>query len=261
MPKHSGTELPFPSPDTVLETLEITRHIIIRRGTEAVGQPKQPTTFRILRTNQRDEYETKPMTDAAVRAAPLVLAAKGDEFQGSDRKKAKLSVVSGATQSFDDITKLIKGLAAEKAMVTHKPPLTRDPDCDRVHEEKRNVRVRAWVYAASRENDNDFHLIVGRAPAQTERVFMTMEVSGLPPKSASSFAAIKKARDAFAAAVQLLPGPGYDFYPDPIPVEIGGSLFFDFTHVTGGRPGPKDLRPDMPVIWEVHPVTHFVVGP
>ena len=35
-----------------------------------------------------------------------------------------------------------------------------------------------------------------------------------------------------------LPGLTYDFYDPPIPLEIDGSLFFDLSHVTGGRPGP-----------------------
>jgi hypothetical protein len=43
--------------------------------------------------------------------------------------------------------------------------------------------------------------------------------------------------------------------------EIEGSLFFDITHATGGHPGPQDLRPHIPTIWEVHPVTNIVFEP
>jgi hypothetical protein len=215
--------------------------------------------FQILRTNQVDEYES-PKTDAAIRAAPALMAAKGDSFAGTARKAAKLSTAKAKLESFDDLKDLVESLVDEDAMTNHDPEITDDAKSNRVTEEKRNVRVKAWIYAASRENDNDFHLIVGRDPT-VERMFMTMEVSGLPPKSAASFASIRKARDTFASAVTALPGSGYDFYKPPIPVEIGGSLFFDITHATGGRPGPKDLRDDMPVIWEVHPVTHLAIEP
>jgi hypothetical protein len=174
---------------------------------------------------------------------------------------AKLSIAAARPETFADVKALVQSLPSDTTMNNRKPPLTTDQHFDRVTEEKRNVKLKAWVYAASRETDNDFHLIVGRDPTEATAVYMTMEISGLPPKSAASFAAIKQARDAFTAAVVTTPGAGYDFYKPPIAVEIGGSLFFDITHATGGRPGPKDVRGDMPVLWEVHPVTHFVVQP
>ena len=58
------------------------------------------------------------------------------------------------------------------------PDVSDGPDSDRTPEEERNVRVRAFLYAASRESDNDFHLIVGDEGDQAK--MMTMEVSGLP---------------------------------------------------------------------------------
>ena len=88
-----------------------------------------------------------------------------------------------------------------------------------------------------------------------------MEISGLPPASAASRARLEKVRDTYMNFFTDLPGTGYDFYKPPIPVEIGGSLFFDMSHATGGRPGPQDLRPHMPVVWEVHPVTQLVFEP
>ena len=77
-------------------------------------------------------------------------------------------------------------------------------------------------------------------------------------------ATLQQARDDYKAFFQDhplgLPG-AYDFYDPPIPVEIEGSLFFDMSHVTGGRPGPRDLRDDIPTIWEVHPITRIVFEP
>jgi hypothetical protein len=89
-----------------------------------------------------------------------------------------------------------------------------------------------------------------------------MEISGLPPKKAASFDRLKKTRDDFKNLLNnKLPGSGYHFYRPPIPITIGGSLFFDITHTKGGHPGPQDLRPNIPTIFEVHPVTEIAFAP
>ena len=143
-------------------------------------------------------------------------------------------------------------------MVNHHPSITTSANSNRVNEEKRNVKVSAFLYAASRENDNDFHLIVGRDPNETAKMFMTMEISGLPPAGSQFFAQLKSARDAYKNFFgNNLPGLGYDFYNPPISITIEGSLFFDMSHATGSRPGPSALKPFMPVVWEVHPVTRI----
>lgn len=120
------------------------------------------------------------------------------------------------------------------------------------------------MYAASREADNDFHLIIGRDPKATPEMYMTMEISGLPPSGSPSLSQLKAARDAFKAFFKAkargeLPGLTYDFYHPPVPVEIDGSLFFDMSHAKGPHPEPPSLKSRMPVIWEVHPITKIVL--
>ena len=110
---------------------------------------------------------------------------------------------------------------------------------DRVDEEKRNVRVKAFLYAASREDDNDYHLIIGRAPNKPAK-YMTAEISGLPPGGSASFGKLDAARSAyFEYFGDGLPGTSYDFYDPPREIEIEGSLFWDASHASGGRPGPQ----------------------
>jgi hypothetical protein len=92
---------------------------------------------------------------------------------------------------------------------------------------------------------------------------MTMELSGLPPSTTPSFQKLDTARTAFKDFFNRnlsgkVPGLQYDYYDPPISVTIEGSLFFDMTHATGTRPGPKSLKSRMPVIWEVHPITTMV---
>jgi len=233
------------------------------------------STYRILRTTETDTYEKtdaalgfakalhgkKIPATAAIKAAARKPPSTGDQFGGTDRKAAKLSVGSGKMEVFSDISKLIPTLPLHDAMAKLKIPL--GPASGRVSQEQRNIRLTGFLYAASREGDNDFHLIVGRAPtASGPTMFMTMEISGLPPGNNPAFAAINGARTSykrfFGAKVPLA---GYDYYSaNPIPVVIEGSLFWDATHSTGQAPGPPSLKPNMPTIWEVHPITSIKLG-
>jgi hypothetical protein len=244
-----------PRSDTVAERLILPAPAGAQPRALRGGRAAAPT-YEVIRTTQVDEYD-KPLTKTAARAAPAAMRARGDSFKGSARKAAKITISGASTETFDDLKTLIDSLVSESAMKSHRPKITTGPKSGRVSEEERNVRVKAWLYAASRENDNDFHLILGRDPSK-KKVFMTMEVSGLPPSSSKHRAKIEKARKVYMKRfAAVLPGSGYDFYKPPIPVEIGGSLFFDIGHVSGGRPGPDDLRDDIPTVWEVHPVTHL----
>jgi hypothetical protein len=186
---------------------------------------------------------------------------KGDNFTGKDRKAAKLSKAQVKSEKFRDLKDLIGSLAPESKMIKHKPAITTAPTSDRVKEEQRNVSVAGFLYAAKSESDFDFHLIIGRDPKLAPEMYMTMEVSGLPPKNAPAFADLNGARSAFKKFFGAkLPGMTYDYYHPVIPIKIEGSLFFDITHATGGRPGPQSLKSRMPVIWEVHPLTSIKLG-
>ena len=230
--------------------------------------------FRILRTVEVDEYEKsavavslrraisgkkKPML-AAVTAA-LKKKPTGDKFAGTARKKAKISISGGPLKTYKDLKNLMAALTSDDAMANRTPKIKTTATSGRVTEEEKNVKVKAFLYAASREDDNDFHLIIGRAPSKTPEMYMTMELSGLPPDNSPALATLTAARDAYKAFFKNnLPGFTYDFYDPPIPVRIAGSLFFDASHATGTRPGPQSLKSRMPTVWEVHPVTSIELG-
>jgi len=233
-----------------------------RRNGEAPAAPASRTReYRILRTSQTDPYDT-PLQPAEVATLGLErFAGFGDTYRGKARKIAKLSVADAEVEAFEDIKDLIETLPAEETMTSHRPPITADATSARVDEENRNVRVRAFLYAASREDDNDFHLIVGRDP-DLKPMYMTMEISGLPPEDSEHFSKLEAARGAYKEFFgDDLPGASYDFYDPPIPVEVEGSLFFDMSHSSGSRPGPASLRPDIPTIWEIHPITDILFEP
>ncbi len=253
----------IPTKSTVVEEFSLTSVPKTARASRASlrGRPAPSVTYRVIRTTQADPYDRK-LTPVSARATALLMAAKGDSFQGTKRKATKISIAKGAVEVFKDVKALIKTLATETSMKNHAPPVTQGAASQRVAEEMRNVRLKAWIFAASRESDNDFHLIVGNNPKTKKGApYITMEVSGLPPASSKARKKLEKVRNAYKAFFDELPGSGYDFYDPPVPVEIGGSLCFDISHVSGGRPGPKDLRPKIPTVWEIHPVTSIKFEP
>ena len=214
--------------------------------------------YRILRTNEFDAKDkATPVPLFGARFAPF-----GDDFAGEARKAAKLAIADVQVEDLPNVGALVDTLPSKTAMVRHRPRITTDPESGRVAEENRNVRLRAFLYAASREADNDFHLIIGDTPSAEPHVYMTSEISGLPPEGSGSFATLKSARDAYKSFFgDNLPNASYDFYDPPIPIEIEGSLFFDMSHANGRSPGPPSLHPDMPTIWEIHPLSKIVFEP
>ncbi len=226
----------------------------------AVAESLEVPRFRIIRTNEVDAYEKAATSIETLNTALAEAAPVGDAFKGTARKAAKLSIANAPIKTFTDLRTLINSLPSHEEMAALNIKTT--TTSDRVAQEKRNVRGKVFLYAASREDDNDFHLILGRDPDSSPEVYMTMELSGLPPANKPAFAKLKAARDAFKAFFGGdLPGLSYDFYDPPIPVRIEGSLFWDASHAKGTRPGPKSLKSRMPVVWEVHPITKITFNP
>ena len=249
----------MPAPDSIISVRPL-RTAEAMAAAESLAVP----TYRIIQTNEVDGYEKAATSQETLKAAIAEAEAKAapsDNFAGTSRKAAKLSIADAPTKTFKDLKNLIDSLPSHEAMKNHTPKIKTTSTSNRVAEEKRNVRIKLFLYAASREDDNDFHLILGREPGSDE-LYMTMELSGLPSASSASFDKLKAARDAYKVFFgDDLPGLTYDFYDPPIPVKIEGSLFWDASHATGSRPGPKSLKSRMPVVWEVHPITKIVFNP
>lgn len=271
------TRAGMPAPDSIVEVR--TLQPPAPEATDALSTSRAaaapPRAFRIIRTNEVDGYERAAADalstmDVAGRGAKEAAktaakkssrkAADSDTFGGTSRKAAKTSLSAAPVRTYKDVRTLINTLPSHDSMAALKIP--KGATSGRVAQEERNVRLKTFLYAASREDDNDFHLILGRAPEASPEVYMTMELSGLPPKNAPSFAKLKAARDAYKAFFgSELPGTSYDFYDPPIPVTVEGSLFWDAGHATGTRPGPQSLKSRMPVVWEVHPISDIKFDP
>lgn len=182
---------------------------------------------------------------------PLTLAG-GDpnEFRGSDRRRAKLSLVNEPVEEFGSVEDLIDSLPADDDMINRDPAISRGRNSRRVAEERRQVAVTTLLRAAAKEDDNDFHLILCDEPGQ-DPTCLNVEISGLPP-SGRHRAALTAARSDFSDLLAgSLPGRKYAKYNPPIPVRVSGALFYDISH-DPGEVGPQGLRPE--TSWEIHPV-------
>jgi hypothetical protein len=157
----------MPKAKTILAEKVFTPPRAITSAKAAVEAPK----YRIIITNQVDAYDA-PLAADEISTFGMKRLPPGDNFAGTSRKAAKLSIAEATTEVFKDIKDLIKSLVSDKTMAKRKPPIATTAGSNRVAEEKRNVRVRAFLYAASREDDNDFHLIIGRAP-RSSPMYMT----------------------------------------------------------------------------------------
>ena len=180
----------------------------------------------------------------------------GDQFQGVERKAAKLSIGSGPVKRFTDIRDLILSLRMDKEMISNYNSRKDMENLERTDEEQKNVQVNAFLYAASGESSKDFRLIIGRAPGAKPEMYMTAVVSGLPTKDNRTFSVLKTVRDIFKTYLgENQPGLAYEFFEPPIPVEVEGSLLFNFMHADGVKSGPSSLKDKIPTAWELRPVT------
>jgi hypothetical protein len=211
-------------------------------------------TYTRVHIAKADDHEPFTIPVPPPGAAPNV-----DNFNGSARMAAKLSIATGAPKSFGDLGAVLDSMIPDATMRAKN--ISKGPDSGRLPEEQGMVTVTAFLYASSKESDNDFHCIVGRDPKKPAR-FMNVEVSALPPSTAASFAALKAARNEFKTFFTSngdgLPVSGYDKYTPPIPVTITGSLFFDVDHVPPAV-GPTGMKPK--TAWEIHPVSDIKFEP
>ena len=217
--------------------------------------PKTGKTFVYVMAPDTDEEHEPFEIPRGVFVAP-----SKDNFIGTDRKAAKISIADGQVVTHADVGELLAHLPdTDDNMIHHQPPISKSADSQRLSEEQQNVLVEAgFIYAIAKEKDNDYHVILGTAPGSSPQ-FLNVEVSGLP-QSGPFRAPLKQVRDKFQQHLgTVISGPGYhNFAENPIPVRITGSLFYDIDHPPGAV-GPTGLKPA--TAWEIHPVTDIEFEP
>lgn len=181
----------LPSPDKIVFT-----EMLAGPPSRARGGVASLPAHQVPRSTEADAYDP-PVGPSEVAPFSTQPAGDLDTFLGTARKAAKLSLSTATTTSFADVSALIATLVPDAKMLALKPAISTAPTSKRVAQEARSVKLHAFLYAASRESDNDFHLIVGRDPKAKPSVYMTVEVSGLPTQKSKSFAKLNAARNSF----------------------------------------------------------------
>lgn len=183
-------------------------------------------------------------------------------FDGRTRVKVKTTAARSEVGIGVNARQLFEGLinARQHESLTF-------PENSREVIEQRNVEFkRVYIYAFSRQSDEDYHLVLGTGPTVASSFFFNAEISG-PPPEANSFGrqSILKARRDFEAWFRIggQCRTGYrnnDWRRTPVPVLIRGSLFYDSEH--GGaahRLGPQSWDGiKISSAWEIHPITQII---
>jgi hypothetical protein len=168
---------------------------------------------------------------------------------------AKTHEVGGDAQEFDTFDAFFtSGLIVPDAqMLSHDPAITRDPSSPRADEENKNITIdEAFIYGIYREDDNDFHMIIGNGKKGSKMHLFNAEISGLPGDVDDQV--LSAVRDKILARFGDIACRDGAFKPvgTLIPIKISGSIFFDVDHKAGvvgfGIYKPKTA-------WEIHPVT------
>ncbi|MFI5298409.1 MAG: hypothetical protein ACHREM_09945 [Polyangiales bacterium] len=218
------------------------------------------------------ESEPQLLADGLIAAphAAASLDANGDDFCKVDRKLPKTTPWSGEAHALrleDLLARFKTGRLSDAVMRSpdHVPRMTTKPDFGRVVEEQENVVVEGWALAASKESDNDFHVILGSEKTLADDgspdrwKLINIEVSGLSPVGTSGRQLLVDVRKTFKAyfVPTVADSQGRGFVAlEPVHLRVTGSLFFDVDHLPGAV-GPGKLKPM--TSWEIHPITHLEI--
>lgn len=219
-----------------------------RRGRCRPGQPVvivAPVTYD--KRLQTDKRSLPGFTEATAHASFQEPDADTFTVRRHDRGVAKTTYASATVEVFADLPSLILSLPSDEDMTAK---TQKNWDFDRVDDEKRNVRVTAYLFAVHKESDNDFHLILDDDGNVEDGAKMNSEISGIPNEGPDSDA-IRQVRDGFKSRFNGNPPTQYLPFLTPVRVVIEGSLFFDRDHPPG-TVGPQGYRPAS--AWEIHPI-------
>jgi hypothetical protein len=175
-----------------------------------------------------------------------------DIYLGTKRKKSKTSFATKAYKTFKTVAALKKTFVADSIMRNLSPAIKSDSGSVRVTQEKRNVIITtAFIYAVSREDDNDFHVIIGDSLPYNVANSITVEISGLPNPANNATDSIQNTRNVFESFFGEKCSGAYTVFSPPIKISVSGSLFFDIDHAAG-IVGTGIYKPQS--CWEIHPV-------
>jgi hypothetical protein len=250
------TTLPKPTGTTTTTTTTGTTTTTTGTTTTTTGTNTTSTKTTGVKTTDVDNVIAgklpKDIEDPAPNTASYV-----NFFTGVARKSAKTSISTARTEIFETTGDLLVTLAPDGDMHAYKPKIRQSTP--RVTEEDRNVYIKnAYIFSVKKEDDLDFHLIIGDMSAAGDPInLMNVELAGLPEDvNSKDFKIMKKARSQFYAKYPAFFDTNKKtmFCDPPVPISLRGSLFFDTQH-SAGNVGSKNLKPLS--VWEIHPITYI----
>jgi hypothetical protein len=173
-------------------------------------------------------------------------------YDGKDRATPKTTYATGTAKIFATVSHLIKVLPLDSVMRKKVKKTTNI----RVSEEQKNVRLKqdTYIYAFAKEDDGDYHVIIGDHIDVKKATFFNVEISGLPEENASP--KLKAVYRVFNDRFREVCSSKYLIFDDePIKIDVQGSLFFDVSHKVG-QVGPENMKPS--TNWEIHPISKIV---
>lgn len=184
---------------------------------------------------------------------------QSEVFGGEYREAAKTSFADAPVESLASLDAVFNPLPSDAGMEKDFPKLKPAGGVNaapRIALEKRNVKVRAWIYWVVPEDDHDFHVILGSTPEwTTATVFMNSEVSGVPAANPTKSPFPQRRKDLRAIRASH---PNVDgLFNPPVPVFVTGSLLWDGEHTGRKRVGTDGLKSTK--AWEIHPIKELKV--
>jgi len=171
---------------------------------------------------------------------------------GGVREEAKTTF---ATAAFTNRTLrwLVRNLPSNESMETYNLGQT-SPRCA---PEKKNVRVKtAYLYVFKHEDDKDYHFLIGNKPNyQNADYIFNAEVTGLPVNFIQDLVQLTKVRKEAVDFFKTQKSCSSQDYILSIPIEIKGSLFYDYHH-KNETAKCKGIQAN--TAWEIHPV-HSII--
>ncbi|MCX6318644.1 MAG: hypothetical protein NTW29_15225 [Bacteroidetes bacterium] len=222
----------------------------------------------ILVYNDKDIlYDDEKKLELAGPRCPSVnpeLKCNSDIFQGCNRGNVKTTMLTKRATHYRTVAELLSVLPNVASMKARGISSLETGARD-VAENENVVVEKAFLFAIYKEDDNDFHMIIGSTASLQTAVLMNIEISGLPRRASAE---VKKKFKRVRQIIESVPYlQNIPCMPSPVkllrtPIElknIRGSLFWDAQHAGGGV-GPEAARPKS--AWEIHPVIDLVVvGP
>lgn len=171
---------------------------------------------------------------------------------GGVREEAKTTFATGSYQP-RTLRWLVNNLPSNQSMEAFNLG-NNSPHCA---PENKNVHVKtAYLYVFKHEEDKDYHLLIGnKKNYQDANYIFNAEISGLPVNFLQDIDQLTRVRKEAYDFFKTQKSCSSQNYILSIPIEIKGSLFYDFFH-RNETAKCKDIQAN--TAWEIHPV-HSII--